>query len=217
MNGTRSARNVSAAVVAGIAAWSSYSHMVHVALRFGERPEVAYVLPFSVDGMLVVSATAMVDDKRSGRPVRPAARIAFTAGVLASIAANIAAAEPTSGARIVAAWPALALLLVVEMLSRSGHAQRQAAATGTAEQPAQVPAVSDAAIELPPEHPEPPAEVPPTGSMSHKPARSRQPTAVTRQLATEIIATEPGVTRKEVAARVGVSTRRLREVLAAEP
>src|SRR5215207_2282241 len=98
MNGTRSARNVSAAVVAGIAAWSSYSHMVHVALRFGERPEVAYVLPFSVDGMLVVSATAMVDDKRSGRRVRPAARVAFTAGVLASIAANIAAAEPTAGA-----------------------------------------------------------------------------------------------------------------------
>jgi len=88
VNGTRSARNVSAAVVAGIAAWSSYSHMVHVALRFGERPEVAYVLPFSVDGMLVVSAMAMVDDKRSGRRVRPAARVAFTAGVLASIAAN---------------------------------------------------------------------------------------------------------------------------------
>jgi len=140
VNGTRSARNVSAAVVAGIAAWSSYSHMVHVALRFGERPEVAYVLPFSVDGMLVVSATAMVDDKRSGHRVRPAARVAFTAGVLASIAANIAAAEPTAGARIVAAWPALALLLVVEMLSRSGRAQRQSAATGTGatEQPAQV-------------------------------------------------------------------------------
>jgi hypothetical protein len=218
MNGTRSARNVSAAVVAGIAAWSSYSHMVHVALRFGERPEVAYVLPFSVDGMLVVSATAMMDDKRSGRRVRPAARVAFAAGVLASIAANIAAAEPTSGARIVAAWPALALLLVVEMLSRSGRAQRQSAAagTGTTEQPAQVPTVRDAAAKVPAEQPEPPAEVPPTGSIGPRPPRSRQPAAVTRQLATEIITTEPGITRKEVAARVGVSTRRLREVLAAD-
>ena len=40
---TRVARNVSTAAVATIAAWSSWSHMVHVALRFGERPEVAYV------------------------------------------------------------------------------------------------------------------------------------------------------------------------------
>jgi len=35
--------------------------MVAVALRFGERPEVAYVLPLSVDGMLIVASAAMVD------------------------------------------------------------------------------------------------------------------------------------------------------------
>jgi hypothetical protein len=92
--------------------------MVHVALRFGERPEVAYVLPISVDGMLIVASTAMVDDQRAGRPVRWSARIAFLAGVTASVAANITAAQATFGARIVAAWPAIALLLVVEMLSR---------------------------------------------------------------------------------------------------
>jgi hypothetical protein len=92
--------------------------MVHVALRFGERPEVAYVLPISVDGMLIVASTAMVDDQRAGRPVRWSARIAFIAGVGASVAANIAAAQPSLGARIVAAWPAVALLLVVELLSR---------------------------------------------------------------------------------------------------
>jgi hypothetical protein len=44
--------------------------------------------------------------------------VAFVLGVGASIAANIAAAHPTAGARMVAAWPALALLLVVEMLAR---------------------------------------------------------------------------------------------------
>jgi hypothetical protein len=93
--------------------------MVHVALHFGERPEVAYVLPISVDGMLIVASTAMVDDKRAGREVRWSARIAFVAGVGASVAANIAAARSTPGARIVAAWPAVALLLVVEMLSRA--------------------------------------------------------------------------------------------------
>lgn len=120
-NPTRLARNLSAAVVAGIAAWSSYHHMVEVALRVGERPDVAYVLPLSVDGMLVVASVAMVDDRRSGRRVRWSARLAFVAGVFASVGANVAAAEPTVGARIVAAWPAVALLLTVELLSRTGR------------------------------------------------------------------------------------------------
>src|SRR5436190_16022934 len=119
--GPRIARNISAGLVASIAAWSSYSHMAHVALRYGERPEVAHVLPLSVDGMLVVASVAMVDDKRAGRRVRTSARVAFAVGVVASIAANIAAAHPSPGARIVAGWPALALLLVVELLSRSGR------------------------------------------------------------------------------------------------
>ena len=87
-------------------------------LRYGERPEVAYGLPFSVDGMLVVATIVMVDDKRRTHRVRPMARLAFTADVIASIAANIAAAHPTVGARIIDGWPALALLLVVEMLAR---------------------------------------------------------------------------------------------------
>lgn len=128
MNGTRLARNLSAAVVASIAAWSSYQHMVHVALSVGERPDVAYVLPLSVDGMLVVASVAMVDDKRAGRAVRWSAKVAFTTGVLASVAANVAAAHPTIGARIVAAWPALALLLTVELLTRAGKALKTAAA-----------------------------------------------------------------------------------------
>jgi hypothetical protein len=236
MNGTRLARNASAAVVAGIAAWSSYSHMVHVALRFGERPEVAWLLPFSVDGMLVVASVAMVDDKRSGRRVRPVARVAFAAGVAASVAANIAAAQATWGARVVAAWPALALLLVVEMLSRSGQILAV-----TAPAPVEVELASAASpakmwvpeLSRPPEpRPEVPAETPhadtaevPAGVSAPGPSRNnghtmnggRRPAAVTRKLAVEILGAEPGISRKEVAARLGVSTRRLREVLASGP
>jgi hypothetical protein len=92
--------------------------MVHGALACGEPPQVAYALPFSVDGMLIVATIVMVDDKHHAGRVRPMARLAFTAGVIASIAANIAAAHPGTGARIVDAWPAVALLLVVEMLAR---------------------------------------------------------------------------------------------------
>jgi hypothetical protein len=97
--------------------------MVHVALRFGERPEVAYVLPLSVDGLLVVASAAMVDDKTGGRRPRTSAKVAFTAGVAASIAANITAANPSIGARAVAAWPAIALLLVVELMIRKGKTE----------------------------------------------------------------------------------------------
>ena len=116
--GIQAVRNLAAGTVALIAAFSSYMHMVHVALACAERREVAYVLPVSVDGMLVVATVVMVDDERHTRRVRPTARLAFSVGVAASLAANVAAAHPTIGARIVAAWPAVALLLVVEMLAR---------------------------------------------------------------------------------------------------
>ena len=120
MNVTRTARNTSAAVVAGIAGYASYWHQVAVASWAGERAEIAHIIPLSVDGMLVVASIVMVDDRQQGRRPRWSARIAFAIGTLATIAANVAGAHPTLAGRAVAAWPALALLLVVEMLSRKG-------------------------------------------------------------------------------------------------
>lgn len=120
MNLTRFARNASAAVVAGIAGYASYWHQVAVATRAGERTEIAHVIPLSVDGMLVVASIVMVDDRQHGRKPRWSARIAFLIGTAATIGANVAGAHPTVLGRTVAAWPALALLLVVEMLSRKG-------------------------------------------------------------------------------------------------
>jgi hypothetical protein len=40
--------------------WRGREDLVDVALTLGERPEVTYVLPISVDGMLLVASTAMV-------------------------------------------------------------------------------------------------------------------------------------------------------------
>jgi Protein of unknown function (DUF2637) len=230
------ARNLSAAVVAGIAAFSSYSHMVQVALRYGERPEVAHALPFSVDGMLVVASVVMVDDRRQGRPVRAAARVAFTAGVAASIAANIAAAHPQPGARLVAAWPALALLLVVEMLTRparrAGTTQPAPTSTPRVDPPAppeadhrhphpaisatdRSPSTGSALPSRPPATTATTIEAaPPASTAPPRPARQRRPAALTRQLAESILAGEPHLTRTELAARVGISRRRLRQVLA---
>jgi hypothetical protein len=166
-------------------------------------------------------------------------RVAFAAGVAASIAANIAAAQPTWGARVVAAWPALALLLVVEMLSRAGRThQATAPAAEAVAEPASAPEPAAVPVPVPepdrPPHPrlEVPADVPPVDTAEvpvgvaavgpstgngHTVNGARRPADVTRRLATDILNAEPGITRKEIAARLGVSTRRLREVLASEP
>ncbi|WP_455644450.1 DUF2637 domain-containing protein [Micromonospora carbonacea] len=49
------------AVIAGIAAWVSYWHMVGVATRYGEADSSAYLLPFSVDGLIVVASISLVE------------------------------------------------------------------------------------------------------------------------------------------------------------
>jgi len=121
MNITRFTRNASAAVVAGIAGYASYWHQVDVAIRAGEHAPLPHVIPLSVDGMLIVASIVMVDDRQQGRRPRMSARIGFGLGILASVSANVAAAQPTMLGRTVAAWPAIALLLVVEMLSRKGR------------------------------------------------------------------------------------------------
>jgi hypothetical protein len=54
-------RVVSTAVIAGIAAWVSYWHMREVAYRFGETSVSAYLLPISVDGLIVVASVSLVE------------------------------------------------------------------------------------------------------------------------------------------------------------
>ncbi|MGX4657380.1 DUF2637 domain-containing protein [Micromonospora sp. SCSIO 07396] len=219
MNPTRFARDASTVAVASIAAWSSWSHMVHVALRFGERPEVAYVLPISVDGMLIVASTAMVDDKRAGRPVRWSARIAFLAGVGASVAANIAAAQPTLGARIVAAWPAVALLLVVEMLSRARRApvsKAPAGDVGKAGGAATVVAAEE--VQATPD-PTPATDMSMTMGASDAlrrsgtPGRRRQRVGRTSEVVRRMRAERPDASAADIAAHIGVTERHVRRLL----
>ena len=120
MDLTRFTRNASAAVVASIAGYASYWHQVAVATRAGERAELAHIVPLSVDGVLVVASIVMVDARHEGRYPHWVTRVGFGIGILASVSANIASALPTWLGRAEAAWPAFALLLVVEMLSRRG-------------------------------------------------------------------------------------------------
>ncbi|MCO1593779.1 DUF2637 domain-containing protein [Micromonospora sp. RHAY321] len=55
-------RLIAAAPIAGIAAWVSYWHMVGVAARYGEtEAAAAYLLPLSVDGLVVVASVSLVE------------------------------------------------------------------------------------------------------------------------------------------------------------
>jgi hypothetical protein len=47
--------------IAGIAAWVSYWHMQGVAFRFGETETSSYLLPLSVDGLIVVASVSLVE------------------------------------------------------------------------------------------------------------------------------------------------------------
>ncbi|WP_250038175.1 DUF2637 domain-containing protein [Paractinoplanes maris] len=54
-------RLISTAIIAGIAAWVSYWHMVGVAARYGETGASPYLLPLSVDGLIVVASICLVE------------------------------------------------------------------------------------------------------------------------------------------------------------
>lgn len=47
--------------IAGIAAWVSYWHMASVAANYGETDASPYLLPLSVDGLIVVASVSLVE------------------------------------------------------------------------------------------------------------------------------------------------------------
>jgi len=102
-------------LVAAVAAVVSYAHMQEVAERAGEGWR-AWLLPLSVDGLVVAASMGLLTRRRAGLPGGRLAWCALLGGVGASLAANIAAAEPTATARVVAAWPALAFAVAFELL-----------------------------------------------------------------------------------------------------
>ena len=111
-------------VVALVAAVASFDHQRLLAEAAGEGWR-SWLLPLSVDGLILSASMTMRARRRAGQPAGALAWVSLLAGVAASLAANIAAAEPTIVGRLVAGWPPLALLLAHELLHR-----HQAAAGG---------------------------------------------------------------------------------------
>jgi hypothetical protein len=84
-------RVASAGVIAAIAAWVSYWHMVAVTIEHGEQAVAAHLLPFSVDGLVVVASVSLVelsarikgDPIITPRPALPSARTGYGPAVAA--------------------------------------------------------------------------------------------------------------------------------------
>ena len=109
------------AAVAVVAAAASYSHMHDLAVKAGEG-DMARVLPLSVDGLVVAATMTLLSARRAGRRAGALPWTALFLGLGASLAANVAAAEPTVVGRLVAAWPPVALALSFELLLRQTRA-----------------------------------------------------------------------------------------------
>lgn len=74
--GLAAARLLAATTIAGIAAFVSYWHMAGVAARYGETGASPYLLPLSVDGLIIVASISLVEISgrlHATRPDHPAA------------------------------------------------------------------------------------------------------------------------------------------------
>lgn len=201
----RLASTCSALVVAAIAALASYSHMRWLAMHYGQTPLIAGLLPVSVDGMMVVATVALGD----GRRYRWSAWLAFWMGVVASIVANVLAAEPSVIARCISAWPSIAFVLVIEVITRGGR--RRSVASEPAFQveagtPAE-PSLVDA----------PGADLAPVAdSQPEQPKRRVQP-MTTKQRVQRYAKRQPDATAPDIARALGVSEKTVRTYLQQPP
>jgi hypothetical protein len=105
-------------LLALIAATVSYLHMHELVELHGQPGWVAALTPLSVDGMIVAASTTLLAESRYGGRGGVLPWALLVTGSLASLAANVAVAQPTATGRIIAAWPSFALIGSYELLMR---------------------------------------------------------------------------------------------------
>jgi hypothetical protein len=141
----------------------------------------------------------MVEDKRAGRRPRLSARVALGFGVVATLAANIASAQPHLMARLVAAVPAVAFLVTVEVLARQGRARTELSAAMSTEQ-ASIGPVFDHARPIGPV----PARV---VKLSTPEPVVRKPQPSSRERVEKAHRRTPAATNEQLAERLNLSTK----------
>jgi Protein of unknown function (DUF2637) len=117
----------------------SYLHMHLLVELEGQPGWVAALTPLSVDGMIVAASTTLLADSRAGRRGGVLPWALLVTGSAASLAANVAVAQPAVAGRVIAVWPSFALIGAYELLMR--QVRRHAAGAGTRQRRTPVPQV----------------------------------------------------------------------------
>ena len=117
-------------LLAVIAGTVSYLHMHVLVELHGQQGWVAALTPLSVDGMIVAASTTLLAESRSGGRGGFLPWALLVVGSVASLAANVAVAEPSATGRVIAAWPSFALIASYELLMHQVRRAAETAVTG---------------------------------------------------------------------------------------
>jgi hypothetical protein len=107
-------------VLAVIAGAGSFTHIRDTAAQHGQRGPMSWAVAVCIDLTCVMAARERQRDKLLGTPARRLSwpTVVLAGGVLLSLAANLAQAQPDAWGRIVAAVPPAAFLVAVSMIER---------------------------------------------------------------------------------------------------
>jgi len=108
------------AVLAVIAGAGSFTHIRDTAAEHGQGGPMSWAVAVCIDLTCVMAARERQRDKQLGVTARRLSwpTVVLAGGVLLSLAANLAQAQPTAWGRIVAAVPPGAFLVAVSMIER---------------------------------------------------------------------------------------------------
>ncbi|MCP9951688.1 DUF2637 domain-containing protein [Actinomadura madurae] len=115
-------------ILAGIAAAGSFTHIRDTATEHGQRGWMAWAIAVCIDLTCVMAAGERQRDKRTGRETGRLSwpTVVLVGGILLSLAANLAQADPSVWGWITAGTPAGAFLVAVSMLERRKAGTRPA-------------------------------------------------------------------------------------------
>ncbi len=233
-------RVTATATIAGIAAWVSYWHMRDVAGKFGETPISAFLLPISVDGLIVVASVSLVElagrirmleDAKAAKaagatspavapvhfvppaPVAPAQATAFQVPASASVAE---AAPVRSIAAVATDDPEIDLDEEFSIEDEAAALSAGGSAHGTVRTPRSAPvspAVGPVYTNGARTGARAAVSTPARTMVTESTAsKPRRPVTETLELADAIEAMQPDISEDELAARLGIGATRLRQI-----
>lgn len=114
-------------ILAVIAAAGSFTHIRQTAAEHGQHGWMSWAIAICIDLTCVMAARERQRDKRTARTSRPLSwpTTVLCGGIVLSLAANLAQAEPTVWGWLSAATPAGAFLVAVSMLERRASDARR--------------------------------------------------------------------------------------------